>query len=45
MCSVKLLFPMGRGNSKERKGRRLRLGPVTGERGEKSLMLAHPPVK
>jgi hypothetical protein len=42
LCTVKLLCPVDRGNSKEKKVR-LRSGPGSGEVGEKNLMLAHPP--
>jgi hypothetical protein len=42
LCTVKLLCPVDRGNSKEKKVR-LRSGPGSGEAGEKYLMPAHPP--
>jgi hypothetical protein len=44
-CTVKLLCPMGMGNSKEKKLRRLRLGSESGEGEEKNSKLVHPPLK
>jgi hypothetical protein len=44
-CTVKLLCPMGRGNSKEKKLRRLRSGSESGEGEEKNSKLVHPPLK